>query len=97
MGNIFTPNSKGTAGKVTFFIFEIAALVVFAFFFIFAIIDAARLDSFVLFMQEFFQGVIYTLLIFGFGRVIDLLYSQTEGKAEKKEKKEKKEDTEKKD
>ena len=94
MGNIFTPNSKSAAGKTTFFIFEIASLVVFAFFFIFAIIDAVRLDSFVLFMQEFFQGAIYALLIFGFGRVIDLLYSQSEGK---KEKKEKKEDTEKKD
>lgn len=97
MGNIFTPNSKSTAGKVTFFIFEIAALVIWAAFFIFAIVDIARGADFFWFLQQLIQGLLYGLLVYGFGRVIDLLYSQSEGKAEKKEKKEKKEDTEKKD
>lgn len=71
--NILKPVSTSKGGKTTFYIFEISALVIGAFFIILSIYNAAQSHSLITFIYEVIQGAIYTLIVYGIGRIIDIL------------------------
>ena len=88
--NLFKSYSKDNVGKITFYIFEFAALAIWAAYFIFAIVDIARGADFFWFLQELIQGFFTGLVVFGLGRIIDVLCAknqknETKQPAEKKE------------
>ena len=91
--NIFAPCTQNKKGKILFYTFEIAALVFFAIYFIMAIVDAARYSTFQLFLNGFLTGTFYLFVLYGMGKVIDLL-SAILHKGANKETKSKKEDKE---
>ena len=76
--NIFKPASKNKAGRTLFYIFEIAAVCVGFILFITAIVSAVTASSFLVFMSGLLDVVIYTLVLYGIGRVVDLLYCMNE-------------------
>lgn len=95
--NFLKPCSQNKGAKALFYIFEISALCVGVLLFILAIIWAAQGAGFGAFLQMFVQAVFYTLVLFGFGKIIDLLSCKAEhhhgshGHHEKDEEKEDKE------
>ena len=89
--NIFAPCTQNKKGRILFYIFEIAAAAFFAIYFIMAIVDAARYSSFQLFLNGFLTGTFYLFVLYGMGKVIDLLSCKHDCKADK-EAKTKKED-----
>ena len=84
--NIFAPCTQNKKGKILFYTFEIAALAFFAIYFIMAIVDAARYSSFQLFLNGFLTGIFYLFVLYGMGKVIDLLSCKHDCKAKKEEK-----------
>ena len=76
--NIIKPTCENKAGRILFYIFEIAALAVCALYFLIGLIDAIQLSTFMLFVNGLMQGAIYMLLLYGIGRIIDLLYHKNE-------------------
>ena len=73
MNNIFTPNSKCPKTKLVFYVFELSALVIGIILFIMSVVSAAKLESFAVFVDGMVQAVFYVLILFGFGKIIDLL------------------------
>ena len=71
--NFLKPCSQNKGAKALFYIFEISALCVGVLLFILGIIWAAQGAGFSTFLQTLVQAVFYTLVLFGFGKVIDLL------------------------
>ena len=86
---MFKAQSQNRAGKATFYMFEIAALAVVAIFFILAIVNIAQGAGFAWFLQYLVEGAFYGFILFGLGRVVDLLYCKAECHAKKEEKEEK--------
>lgn len=86
-GNFVKASSKNTNGKVTFYIFEFAALAVFAIYFILGIIFAAKSSSFAVFVEAFVQSIFYGLVLYGLGRLIDLKLAKADCCEKKEEKK----------
>ena len=86
-GNFVKAYSKNTTGKVTFYLFEIAALVVCALFFVLAIVRATQYRDFWTFFEYFAQGVVYTLALYGLGRLIDLKLAKADCCEKKEERK----------
>ena len=76
--NILKPTCENKGGRVLFYLFEIAALVVGALYFLFGLVDAIQYSSFGAFASGLLTGVVYLLLLYGVGRIIDLLYHKNE-------------------
>ncbi|MBQ8468439.1 MAG: hypothetical protein IJ542_01635 [Clostridia bacterium] len=76
--NIFKPTCENKAGRILFYTFEIAALVVFAINLILGLVVAIQVSSFATFISGLIGSVIYALGIYAVGRVIDLLYKLNE-------------------
>ncbi len=81
--NIFKSESENKTGKILFYIFEAAAAFVALVTFILAIIYADSYQAFIVFVEYFVNGIVSSLTIFGFGKIIDLLYAR-KSKCEKK-------------
>ena len=78
MDNILKPACQSKAGKVLFYIFEIAALVVAAIYILLGLINAIEWSNFMTFVNGLVEGAIQMLVLYGIGRVIDLLYKLAE-------------------
>ena len=78
MENIFKPTTENKSGRVLFYIFEIAALAIGVLYFIMGLVYAIQLSSFAAFVSELLAGVLYMLLLYGIGRIIDLLYTKNQ-------------------
>ena len=98
--NFLMPSSKNKGAKILFYIFEGSAFFAGFVMFILAIVWAAQGAGFDTFMQVFVQAIFYMLVLFGFGKIIDIMSCKTSnqsheqdsyGKAEKTDKTEKKE------
>ena len=76
--NIIKPNTSNKAGRLTFYIFEITAVAIFGIMFISAIVLAALASSFLSFIQWFVIGTFASLVVYAFGRLIDLSYLKAE-------------------
>ena len=86
-GNFVKAYSKNTNGKVTFYIFEIAALVVLAVYFVLSIVVAAQGGGFFMFLEGLMQGIFYGFALYGIGRLIDLKLAKADCCEKKEEKK----------
>lgn len=71
----FKPTTTNKAGRVLFYIFEIFAACVLLLGFILSIVASVLQKSFMSFVADFMQVVYQTLIIFGLGRIVDLLYT----------------------
>ena len=71
--DFFKSTSKNKIGQTTFLVFEILALVVFIIYTIINIYNAAITQSFAVFVSGLLNSLIYTSIVFGMGRIIDLL------------------------
>ena len=98
--NFLISNSKNKGAKILFYIFEGCASFVGFVMFVLAIVWAAQGAGFGGFVQMFVEALFYTLVLFGFGKVIDLMSCKADNqngarsqqeKATKVEKTEKKE------
>ena len=69
--NIVKPKSE--SGKVIFYIFEICALVVAVLNFVLAIYFAAEYQSFLYFVNEIPTIIVNPLILYGIGRIVDLM------------------------
>ena len=78
--NFLKASSKNKAGKILFYIFEIAAACIGFILFIMSIVNAATFENFSIFIDGFLNVVMSTLIIFGIGKVIDLLYCANDSK-----------------
>ena len=78
MENIFKPTTENKCGRVLFYIFEIAALAIGVLYFIMGLVDAIQFSSFAAFISGLLSGVLYMLLLYGIGRIIDLLYTKNQ-------------------
>ena len=76
--NLITPNTQNKAGRLTFYIFEIAGAAIFGILFIAAIVMAALTRSFMTWLEYFMAGTIICLVLYGIGRLIDLSYVKAE-------------------
>ncbi len=83
--NIFVAQSKNTAGKTLFYMFEFAALVVALFEFILGIYSAAVGGNFMSFISYLTQAIIYSLILFGIGKLLDLHCAKADRCAKKAE------------
>ena len=72
--NIFVPHTKNTAGKVLYWLFEISAIALFAIYFILGVYWGAVAGGFMTFLQCFLEAWFYCLALYGFARVLDMLY-----------------------
>lgn len=80
-------NKKG-AGMILFYVFEAFALLLAFVGFIIAIIQAVDYSSFMVFVQSWLSTLGTALIIFGVGKIVDLLYYahvKTENKETPKE------------
>ena len=77
--NIFKATTNNKTGKILFYIFEISALVFFVIQFILCIIAGAR-AGFGVFVESFLNTVVYTLFLYAFGKIIDLLSGKQKDK-----------------
>ncbi|MGN1201564.1 MAG: hypothetical protein ACI4R8_04870 [Candidatus Caccovivens sp.] len=80
-------NKKGT-GMILFYVFEAFALLLALVGLIIAIIQSVRYSSFMYFVQSWLSTLGTAFVIFGIGKIIDLLYYsnvKTEQKTEPKE------------
>ena len=76
MIKLIKPSSESKAARITFYIFEITAAVYFLVMFIVGIVVAAdRFGTFMSFVAYFFDGILHGLILYGVGRIIDLLSS----------------------
>lgn len=74
MKNFFGSLNEKGVGKVLFFTFEIIALCVAVLGVVLSIYLAAVSNSFWVFLQMLVEYTIYTAVVFGIGKVIDVLY-----------------------
>ena len=86
MENIIKASSKNKAAQVTFYVFEICALVLAAYSCIMGLVYAIEGRSFMTFVNGLMQAVYEFLIIYGLGRIIDLLAAKKESKTEKQDK-----------
>lgn len=89
---MLTPQSQNKTARATFYAFEIAALAVAAIYLVLGIISAAQGGGFLWFVQYLLEATVYLFVLYGLGRVVDLLYCKAECHAKKEEKKEKEEE-----
>ena len=76
MLNLIKPTSESKSARIVFYVFEITAAVYFLVMFIVGIVDASgRFGNFGTFLSDFFNGIVYGLILYGIGRIIDLLSS----------------------
>ena len=80
--NIIMPKTKDKTGRLTFFIFEIAAVSLAFFIFIAAIVMAALTRTFMAFFEYFMIAIGVCLFIYALGRLIDLSYVKAESKCD---------------
>ena len=92
--NIFVAQSNNKVGKTLFYMFEIAALVVAVFEFIFGIYSATVGGGFMSFLSYLVQAVIYSFILFGIGQMLDLHCAKADRCAKKAEKAEETTDAE---
>lgn len=92
--NIFVAQSNNKVGKTLFYMFEIAALVVAVFEFIFGIYSATVGGGFMSFLSYLVQAVIYSFILFGIGTMLDLHCAKADRCAKKAEKAEETTDAE---
>lgn len=81
--NIFKAETENKTGKALFYIFEICAIAIAVISLFLSIYYAVNYESFVAFIEYFTNGVISAFTIFGFGKIIDMLYAR-KSKCEKK-------------
>lgn len=86
MENIVKATAKSKAAQVTFYVFEICALIIGAIVFTMGLVNAIRYNSFDAFVNGLISGAFDFLVLYGIGRVIDLLAAKKECKAEKQDK-----------
>ncbi len=87
MKEIFTANSKSKAGKIIFYTFEIAALVVGVLSLILSIYTAAIYGGgagFMSFLSGLATLAFDVLVLFGIGKIIDLKMAKKDSKEETK-------------
>ena len=70
---IFKAQSTNKTTGLLFYIFEICAAAYFFVAFILCIVGAAQAGSFGLFVEAFLTTIFNTLVLFGLGKIIDLL------------------------
>ena len=98
MGNNFLiASSKNKTARILFYIFEICSGVVGFSMFVLSIVWAAQGAGFGTVVQMFVETIFYVLVLYGFGKIIDLLAKPdnqqvAHEKVEKTEKKENKEE-----
>lgn len=88
---MFKASSENKVGKTIFYVFEGCAGFVGLVMFILSIYYSAQLSSFVVFLEYFLNAIVNTLIIFGLGKVIDLMLAKRDEKccnAEKESEKE---------
>lgn len=73
---MFKAISQSKAGKAIFYIFEISALIVGLLLFVLSIYNGAKSDNFMVFLNGFVNMIVSTLIIFGLGKICDLLFSK---------------------
>ena len=78
--DFFKAETQNKSGKTLFYIFEICALVVGVLSLIMAIYYGAVYQSFIAFLSYLIPVIVDTLIVFGIGKVIDLLYCKKECK-----------------
>lgn len=84
--NIFKAETQNKTGKTLFYIFEICALIVGFLSLVMAIYYAATYESFMAFVSYLIPAIVDTVVVFGIGKLVDLLYCKKEcKKAEKTE------------
>ena len=83
--NFLKATSKSVAGKTLFYIFEFTALAFFVIEFILAIILGAN-AGFSSFLSATMNAIVYTLIIFALGKIIDLLYLKNDSNKTKEPK-----------
>ena len=83
---MFKANSKSSVGKAIFYVFEASALIVGALLFILAIYNSAKTENFMTFLSGITSMISSTLILYGLGRICDLLYCKKEEKAQQKPK-----------
>ena len=77
---LFQAETQNKTGKTLFYIFEICALVVGVLSLVMAIYYASVYESFVAFISYFIPVIVDSLVVFGLGKLIDLLYCKKECK-----------------
>lgn len=90
MKEIFTPSSKSKAGKIIFYTFEIAALIVGVLSLILCIYTAAIYGGgagFMAFLSGLATLAFDVLVLFGIGKIVDLMMAKKEAKQQKEENK----------
>ena len=93
--DFFKAETQNKTGKTLFYIFEICALVVGVLSLVMAIYYAAVYESFIAFISYLIPVIVDTLVVFGLGKLIDLLYCKKDCK--KQEQKQTTESSENKD
>lgn len=73
-------NSENKIGKTIFYVFEGCALAVGVILLILGIYYSAQYQSFTTFLEYLANAVVNTLIVFGLGKVIDLMYAKKDGK-----------------
>lgn len=76
--NILKPTCNSSAGRVLFYVFEILALVVGVLYVLIGLVDAIQWGIFMTFVSGLVQAAVYMFILYGVGRIIDLLYKQAE-------------------
>lgn len=84
--NFLKPCSQNKGAKALFYIFEISALCVGVLMFITSIIIVAQGWGFASFIQSLCETVLFTLVLFGLGKMIDLLSCKHEHHCQKDKK-----------
>ena len=74
--NIFKAQSNNKTTGLIFYVFEICAAAIFFIMFILSIIYAVQMSSFAIFIETILTAIFYSLVLFGLGKVIDLLDSR---------------------
>ncbi len=91
--NIFKPQTENSVGKAIFYIFEVCAIIVGLCSLILTIYYTVNYNSFMAFISYLTPTIVDTLVVFGIGKLIDLLYCKKSCNAPKQEeKKEEKEE-----
>ncbi len=78
MENLFKASSKNKTARVTFYLFEIAALVIGVILLVMGLANSINYSSFAVFIDGLVSAVMNMLILYGIGRVIDLLAAKGE-------------------
>lgn len=71
--NIFKAQSSNKTTGLIFYVFEICAAAIFFVMFVLSIIYAVQMSSFAVFIETILTAIFNSLVLFGLGKVIDLL------------------------